>query len=239
MLVGRVVGRQLEPVQEGHLGARLQYAVHLPEEGLQVLGICERLDMVQGIERRVVEGERIVIVALHKVQLGAQHLRGLGEVLRVSDLGIVNVEPHHFRPCVCRHMVRDAPTAAAHVQHPLARANVQLVGHALLLPQQLVGEDALLQVHDRRDVHLLDVAHSAQVVDDLVVVDDVGRIFGPCVLLLVEQLVGFQEVIHVLLRQGHEGVECLSGGARPVPEHLRALLEVVACRCHKGCQQHH
>mmetsp|Transcript_25547 Transcript_25547/g.73516 ORF Transcript_25547/g.73516 Transcript_25547/m.73516 type:complete len:356 (+) Transcript_25547:218-1285(+) len=216
MRVIRVVGRQLEPIEERYLRARLQHTIHLLEKGYKILGIGQGLHMVQRIKGLVGKRQGVVVVAFKELEL-AVHVRRPGKFPSQGNLGLVDVQAHHIGARVAGHMVGDATAAATDIEHLLARPDVELVGHALLLPQHLVAEDAQLEVHYRRDVHLLDFAERAQVVQYLVVVHDILGILRGLDGLLVEDHIRAQKVVDMLLWQCQQRSECRERRRYTVP----------------------
>ena len=95
--VRRVEGWQLHIVQEGQFGAWLQHPEHLLEELLGVDGVGEDLHLVQGVEGRIREGQRVVVVAVHEAKV-LVHFGQVGVLHGRLQLGTVEVQPCHVSP---------------------------------------------------------------------------------------------------------------------------------------------
>mmetsp|Transcript_25662 Transcript_25662/g.66995 ORF Transcript_25662/g.66995 Transcript_25662/m.66995 type:complete len:239 (+) Transcript_25662:556-1272(+) len=158
--VVRPVVVELEPVEEGQLGAGLQNPEHLQQQPVQVLDVRERLHVVERVERLVREGQRVIVVSLHKLELGSEHAVGLGMLLCHPYLRLVDVKTHYRGPRVACDVMRNASSAAAYIKDSLSCTDVELVSHAFLLPEQLVAKYSEAQVHDGGNVHLLHLTNS-------------------------------------------------------------------------------
>lgn len=160
--VGGVILGQADPVEQQELGARLQYPVDLPEEGGRVLAQAEGLDLVEGVELGVPEGERQdVLVMLH--ELVAEPAL-LVELAGLRELVGVDVEPDDLRARVARHVRGHPAAAAAEIQNSHPRSQSDVPGDSLL-GEQLVVPNGRLLVHEWGDVHLLHIAQTAQMVE--------------------------------------------------------------------------
>mmetsp|Transcript_27901 Transcript_27901/g.81964 ORF Transcript_27901/g.81964 Transcript_27901/m.81964 type:complete len:440 (-) Transcript_27901:138-1457(-) len=220
LLVVRVVVVQEDPVEVGELGPRLEEAEDLLEQRDLVLGVREGLDVVRRVELLVGVRERIVDRTHLEVGplLQPDHR---GVFLRVGDLGRVDVHPAHGRAGRAGRVHGDASPSASDVEDPLVGLlPVRLdeyVLHHLELVQFLIGAEPDLGVAEGGDVHLLDVAQGAEVIDDMVVVDDVilvlAVVVGP---IPVEEHVGREEGVDGLLVDGGEGVQGVCSGADAV-----------------------
>mmetsp|Transcript_106609 Transcript_106609/g.217502 ORF Transcript_106609/g.217502 Transcript_106609/m.217502 type:complete len:330 (-) Transcript_106609:54-1043(-) len=168
-----VVSLELHPIQRGDLRSGLQHSVPLTKDFHQVDGVGEHLDLVDGIEALIRPREGIVVVCLHKTQLLSEHLRRFCIIPRHLELTRIDVEASHLGTCVCRYVVGDTTPPAAHVQYTGVWLDVELVRHALLLPEHLIAEDASGGVHDGRNVHLFHLTDSTQVVHHLIIIHGV------------------------------------------------------------------
>lgn len=95
----------------------------------------------------------------------------------------------------------------------------------------------MVGIYHWRDVHLFNFTHSAKMVEHLIVVHSaLGFLVLARDILLLEELVGVEEISHVLLRQGVYGFEGTKRGRKPVPQKLRHLAPTAGNR---GNGHHH
>ena len=190
--VGGVIVLQREPIEEGNLGSRLEDTVELLEESLTILGVGEHLNLVHTIEVLVLEGEGVVVVS--NLEGKTISVTGLLSILLSNfNLVLVNVDTSHLGSSDGTDMVGNATTATPDIEDMSVGLEVQITSH-LPLEEDLVLENGAVQIHDGRDVHLLDLANSAQLVDNSVVVLDVPLVVDRVSdHLLIEELIRLHE----------------------------------------------
>ena len=205
-----IIVLQREPIEEGHFSSRLEDTVELLEESLTILSVGEHLNLVKTIEVLVLEGEGVVVVSdLEGKTISVSGL--LGITLGNFDLVLVDVDTGDLSSSNSAHVVGNTTTATPDIKDMSIGLEVQITGH-LPLEENLVLKDGTVQVHDGRNVHLLDFTNSAQLVDNSIVVLDVPLVVnGFSDHLLIEKFIRLHERVNGRLR---EEVKSLQGKAR-------------------------
>ena len=147
------------------------------------------MNLVETIKVFVLEGEGVVEVG-HLEGEPISEAGSLGILFSNFNLCLVNVNSSHLGASNGTDMVGDTSTSTPDIEDMRVGLEVQVAGH-FPLEQDLVLEDGAVQVHDGRDVHLLDLPDGTKLVDHGIVVLDmsfvVDRISHS---LLVEKLIG-------------------------------------------------
>jgi len=205
LLFGVVLG-QANPFKEADFSAGLEHAEHLLEERVKVSAtdVAEGLDFVEAVEGLVLEVERAVEISNLELEtiLKTQVDRVLDSV---GYLARFNVDTGNGGTAVASNVGSDTPPTASNVEHLHAGTELKVTHHFFFI-KALVAHDAALVVHQRRDVHFLNLSHGTEVVEHHIVVLDLVGIFGRYCFLL-EQGVGLEEGVDHILRHGIQGVE--------------------------------
>ena len=175
------------------------------------------------VEGGVVEGQRLVEVA--HAEVGARQVRVAPGLL---DLGPVEVDAVRRGTGELRDVLGDGPAATAKVQHLVASAELEVARHDAL-EQDLVLEDRLVRVDDRRHVHLLDRTERAEQVDDLVELLELVAAALPVALqghaVLVVGLRALRRVREQLVVGAHVGVEVVLADLEQADERAEAVTQ--------------
>mmetsp|Transcript_56171 Transcript_56171/g.157627 ORF Transcript_56171/g.157627 Transcript_56171/m.157627 type:complete len:271 (+) Transcript_56171:964-1776(+) len=211
---------QAAPVAIREASPRLEDAVDLGEELHFVDGVAEGADLVRRVEGLAAERQGVVEAAVQELELHAAREALLGELQRVVDLALVVVEPDDAGAAEGRNLVGDAALPAAEVEDALAHAGADHRRH-LLLEEPLVLLVPGRGVEHGGDVHLLDVPQGAEVVQDVVPIDDFVLLLLASDLLLPHDLVRREVRVDALLRHAPQGPQLLQEGHLPLDEARR------------------
>jgi len=214
--IGGIIVLQTEPIEEGHLGSGLEDTVEFFEESFTILGIGENLDLVETIKVLVLEGEGVVVVG--NLEGKAVSVTGLlGISLSDFDLVLVNVDTSHLSTSNGTNVMGDTTTTTPDIKNMGIGLKVQITGH-LPFEKNLVLENRAVQIHDGRNVHLLDLTNGTQLVDDGIVVLNVPLVSDRVAnSFLIEKLIGLHKRVNGGLGKEVEGFQGEARGGDAVP----------------------
>mmetsp|Transcript_27208 Transcript_27208/g.59019 ORF Transcript_27208/g.59019 Transcript_27208/m.59019 type:complete len:241 (-) Transcript_27208:495-1217(-) len=179
--VGGVVVIEEDPVEVGELGSRFEDAVDFLEDCHLVLHVSKGLNLIRSIKRLIRKGQLIIQIPnpkignipqpnLHRIMSGIVNLRRIQ--INTLHRGTRGGGGMHGNPSPPTADIENLFGFVGTIGH---QSNI---GHHLLLVEILVGHETNGRIPEGGNVHFFDIPHGAKVVDDVVVVDNVGVVLA-------------------------------------------------------------